>query len=67
MLIWRTPEVDGIAPGQPGYDRRAGFMAGLTASAHRPPRVQEEPIDEFVTPGLPPGAAGAPPYNDERA
>lgn len=38
MLIWRTPEVDGIEPGDPGFDRRPGFWRGVTASAHRPKR-----------------------------
>ncbi|MBX3360058.1 MAG: MFS transporter [Phycisphaeraceae bacterium] len=38
MLIWRTPEVDGIEPGQPGYDRKPGLWRGITASAHRPRR-----------------------------
>lgn len=36
MLIWRTPEVDGLQPGDPGYDRRPGLLRGLTAEAHRP-------------------------------
>ena len=36
MLIWRTPEVDGIMPGQPNYDRRPSLLHGFTASAHRP-------------------------------
>lgn len=36
MLIWRTPEIDGIEEGEPGYDRRPGLMRGLTARAHRP-------------------------------
>lgn len=36
MLIWRTPEVDGIHPGDPGHARRAGLLAGITARAHRP-------------------------------
>lgn len=36
MLIWRTPEVDGLRPGDPGYARRPGLVAGLTARAHRP-------------------------------
>jgi MFS family permease len=35
MLTWRTPEIDGIQPGDPNYDRRPGFLRGLTASAHR--------------------------------
>jgi MFS family permease len=39
MLIWRTPEVDGLRPGDPGYDRRPGLMRGLTARAHRPDRT----------------------------
>jgi predicted MFS family arabinose efflux permease len=38
MLIWRTPEVDGLRPGDPGYDRTPGFWRGLTAAAHRPAR-----------------------------
>lgn len=36
MLDVRTPEVDGIEPGQPGYDRRPGLWRGFTAAAHRP-------------------------------
>lgn len=36
MLIWRTPEVDGIMPGEPGYDRSPGLWRGITASGHRP-------------------------------
>lgn len=36
MLIWRTPEVDGIKPGEPGYDRVPGFWRGVFAHAHRP-------------------------------
>lgn len=42
MLTWRTPEVDGILPGQPGYDRRPGFWRGLFATMHRP-GVTKEP------------------------
>ncbi|MGH7243665.1 MAG: MFS transporter [Phycisphaerales bacterium] len=36
MVIWRTPEVDGLKPGDVGYDRTPGFFRGLTAAAHRP-------------------------------
>lgn len=36
MLTFRTPEVDGLAPGQSGFDRKPGLWRGLTASAHRP-------------------------------
>lgn len=36
MLIWRTPEADGLKPGDKGYDRRPGLFSGITASAHRP-------------------------------
>lgn len=36
MLIWRTPEVDGLRPGDPGYERRPSLLAGITARAHRP-------------------------------
>ncbi len=42
MLIWRTPEIDALQPGDPGYDPTPGFWRGLTASAHRPPRAREE-------------------------
>lgn len=37
MLVWRTPEVDGLQPGDPGFERRPGLIRGLTASAHRHP------------------------------
>ncbi|MBC7771293.1 MAG: MFS transporter [Pyrinomonadaceae bacterium] len=36
MLIWRTPEVDGIMPGQAGYDRKPGLIRGILANEHRP-------------------------------
>ncbi len=36
MLTWRTPEVDGLVPGQPGHARRRSLIAGITGSAHRP-------------------------------
>ncbi len=36
MLIWRTPEVDGLAPGDPGHARRPGLLAGITGGVHRP-------------------------------
>ncbi|HYE01696.1 MAG TPA: MFS transporter, partial [Phycisphaerales bacterium] len=39
MLAWRTPEVDGILPGEPGYERAPGLWRGLTAAAHRPARA----------------------------
>jgi MFS family permease len=35
MLTWRTPEVDGLAPADPGYERRPGLLRGLTAASHR--------------------------------
>jgi len=38
MLTWRTPEVDGLKPGDAGYDRRPGLLRGLTAASHRPRR-----------------------------
>ena len=37
MLVWRTPEVDGIAPGQPGFERKPGLWRGITGEVHRPP------------------------------
>ncbi|MFM9958022.1 MAG: MFS transporter [Phycisphaerales bacterium] len=36
MLTWRTPEVDGINPGDEGYDRKPGLIRGILASGHRP-------------------------------
>lgn len=36
MLIWRTPEVDGLRPGDAGYRRAPGLWRGITASSHRP-------------------------------
>lgn len=36
MITYRTPEVDGLKPGDPGYDRVPGFWRGLTAASHRP-------------------------------
>lgn len=36
MLIWRTPEVDGLTPGQAGHARRPGFIRGVLAWAHKP-------------------------------
>lgn len=36
MLTWRTPEVDGLSPGDPGYDRTPSFFRGITGSVHRP-------------------------------
>jgi MFS family permease len=44
MLIWRTPEVDGIKPGQPGFERKPGLIRGLTGAAHRPDR---QPLDRL--------------------
>lgn len=35
MLARRTPEVDGLKPGDPTYDPKPGLWRGLTASAHR--------------------------------
>lgn len=40
MLIWRTPEIDGVKPGEPLHERRRSLIAGITASAHKPPRPQ---------------------------
>ncbi len=42
MLTWRTPEVDGIQPGEPGYDRKPGLLRGILASGHRPRREEVE-------------------------
>lgn len=49
MLTWRTPEVDGLQPGDPGYERRPGFFLGVTAATHRQrppgPAASEAPGD----------------------
>lgn len=45
MLIWRTPEIDGLRPGERGHRRRAGLIVGVTASAHRPQR--ERRVEEL--------------------
>lgn len=37
MLTWRTPEIDGLRPGDAGYDRVPGLVRGITGRAHRPP------------------------------
>ncbi len=47
LLIHRTPEIDGLRPGDPGYERAPGFLRGLTARAHRPAR---EPDDRLADP-----------------
>ncbi len=36
MTIWRTPEVDGLTPGDPLYHRKPGLLRGVFATAHRP-------------------------------
>lgn len=41
MLIWRTPEVDGLKPGDVGFERRPGLLRGITGIGHRPIRVDE--------------------------
>lgn len=60
MLIWRTPEVDGLKPGDAGYQRVPGFWRGVSAAVHRPrptlvcpkcsypfaPTGQMPPVDE---------------------
>ncbi|MFO0858610.1 MAG: MFS transporter [Phycisphaerales bacterium] len=35
MLTWRVPEIDGIAPGEPGYDKKPGLLRGILATTHR--------------------------------
>lgn len=35
MITVRTPEVDGLQPGDPGYDRVPGFWRGVLATGHR--------------------------------
>ncbi|MBX3357202.1 MAG: MFS transporter [Phycisphaeraceae bacterium] len=42
MLIWRTPEIDGLRPGEPGHAPRRSLLHGFTASAHRP-RAENAP------------------------
>lgn len=46
MLTWRTPEVDGLKPGDEGYDRKPGLLRGILASGHRPrPTEVEATVD----------------------
>lgn len=40
MIIWRTPEVDGLAAGDPGFERVPGFWRGVLATAHRPTKPE---------------------------
>lgn len=35
IMTWRTPEIDGLRPGDGGYDRKPGLLRGITARAHR--------------------------------
>jgi MFS family permease len=46
LLIWRTPEIDDIKPGERGFVRRPGLWAGLTASAHRPSPLGGDAVAE---------------------
>ncbi len=41
MLTWRTPEVDGLQPGDPGFERKPGLLRGLTAAAHKEPGASQ--------------------------
>lgn len=41
MLTWRTPEIDGLRPGDPGHERLPGLLRGITASAHRAPAARK--------------------------
>ncbi len=46
-LTWRVPEIDGLRPGDSGYDRAPGLIRGILAGAHRPqaaPRPVEPPM-----------------------
>jgi MFS family permease len=46
MLIFRTPEVDGLKPGESNYNKRRSLLAGITASAHRPRPLAPTPAAE---------------------
>jgi len=41
MLVWRTPEVDGLKPGEQGFERRPSLWDGITARSHRPSRMEQ--------------------------
>ncbi len=47
MLIWRTPEVDGLGPGDVGYERVPGFWRGITGAVHRPLESQSRSNGAF--------------------
>jgi MFS family permease len=39
-LTWRVPEIDGLKPGEAGFERRPGLLRGLLATTHRPATSQ---------------------------
>jgi MFS family permease len=53
MLIWRTPEIDDLKPGEPGYARQPGLIRGVTAAAHRPHRDPPPPDVDVLSPNGP--------------
>jgi MFS family permease len=53
MLHWRTPEVDGLKPGDVGYERRPGLISGFSASVHRPAQGPRCPVCDYVVSKLP--------------
>ncbi len=43
MLIWRTPEVDGLRAGDVGFERRPGLIRGITGVGHKPVTISAGP------------------------
>lgn len=50
LLIWRTPEIDDLRPGEPGFARRPGLWSGLSAAGHRP---AADPTEAHQSAGAP--------------
>lgn len=56
MLAWRTPEVDGVKPGDPGYERQPGLWRGLSGGVHRPTHAHAGPPAAGSRAGVPPSS-----------
>lgn len=50
MLVWRTPEIDGLTPEDPGGRRNPGLLRGITGAAHRPTARPEATVPAYDPP-----------------